>query len=519
MHKPTKFGKYLLLERIAVGGMAEVFVAKAFGVEGFERLLAIKRMLPMLGEDPQFIAMFVDEARLAVQLAHPNIVQVLELGKHEHHLYIAMEYIAGRDLRQIVERLRKRGHPMPVAQACLIVAGVCEALEYAHRKTDALGRPLGIVHRDVSPQNVLVSYEGQVKLIDFGIAKAESRAQRTQTGVLKGKFSYMSPEQVKGHDVDGRTDLFAAGVLLWELICGEKLFAGDSDFAVLEKVRGAAVPSPRSLAPHCPEALERVIFKALASDPSRRHQTASELQDDLMSFTRAGDSVYGSRQLAGWLRNEFADDWENEQARQRAWGAVQRTFGQPANAVIPPDADTLVMPPAVPVAAAAPQPPPAVEPFEERGEPHSAKRDGQQARRRQSQRGINRHRGLWYLLAGAAVAAIAGLVFIFAPQESALRERPRGRLVIAPSPAVPVDLVVDGKAAGQLPPFVRTLSPGKHRVELRAEGYKPFIADVRVPSGRTPLKLEAQLVSEESAHGEGVVLSQPSPAPAQEKQP
>jgi serine/threonine protein kinase len=255
VRQPVKFGKYLLLERIAVGGMAEVFVAKAFGVEGFERLLAIKKILPTMGEDAEFISMFVDEARIAVQLSHANIVQVLELGKHDESLYIAMEYISGRDLRQLLERFRKLQQPMPIAQACLTVAEVCEALDYAHRKKDARGHALGIVHRDVSPQNVLISFDGEVKLIDFGIAKAESRLQKTQAGILKGKFSYMSPEQVMGLPVDGRSDIFAAGILLWELVCGEKLFTGDSDFAVLEKVRNGIVPAPRSVTRTLPEAL------------------------------------------------------------------------------------------------------------------------------------------------------------------------------------------------------------------------------------------------------------------------
>src|SRR5690348_8887591 len=277
MRHPTKFGKYLLRERIAVGGMAEVFVAKAFGVEGFERLLAIKKILPTMGEDSEFIHMFVDEARIAVQLAHANIVQVLELGKHDENLYIAMEYISGRDLRQLIDRFRKRQQALPIPQACLIVAEVCEALDYAHRKRDAQGRPLGIVHRDVSPQNVLVGFEGGVKLIDFGIAKAESRLSQTQSGILKGKFSYMSPEQVKEHPLDGRSDVFACGILLWEMVSGEKLFTGDSDVAVLEKVRKASVPPPRN----CPPELAKVVLKALAADPAQRHPTASVLHDDL----------------------------------------------------------------------------------------------------------------------------------------------------------------------------------------------------------------------------------------------
>src|SRR5438105_11988709 len=195
-----------------------------------------------------------------------------------------MEYISGRDLRQLMERFRKRQQPMPLPQACLIVAEVCEALDHAHRKRDAQGRALGIVHRDVSPQNVLVSFDGEVKLIDFGIAKAESRLQNTQAGILKGKFSYMSPEQVQGLPVDGRSDIFACGILLWELVCGEKLFTGESDYAVLDKVRMGLVPPPRSRNPLVPPGLEKVILKALATDPGRRYQTASELHDELVRF-------------------------------------------------------------------------------------------------------------------------------------------------------------------------------------------------------------------------------------------
>ncbi len=351
MHQPLQFGKYLLLERVAVGGMAEVFVAKAFGVEGFERLLAIKKILPTMGEDSDFNTMFVDEARIAVQLAHANIVQVLELGKVDENLFIAMEYISGRDVRQLLERFRKRGQPMPLPQACTIVAKVCEALDYAHRKRDARGVPLGIVHRDVSPQNVLVSFEGDVKLIDFGIAKAESRLQRTQAGILKGKFSYMSPEQVRGQAIDHRSDVFAVGVLLWELLCGQKLFTGDSDFAVLEKVRTGTIPLPRTVNPQIPEALERVMMKALATEVRDRYQWASELHDALVRFTLIGDVVYGSRQLADWMRDEFRVEFEKEQKRLRGWlgitdAEVEVTPSDPLrHRQLPPLAQEAALPP------------------------------------------------------------------------------------------------------------------------------------------------------------------------------
>src|SRR3954464_13051858 len=188
MKKPIVFGKYLLLERLNVGGMAEVFVAKAFGVEGFERILAIKKILPTMAEDEEFITMFIDEARISAQLNHANVVHIHELGKFEDAYYIAMEYVQGVDLRAIAELYRRERQAMPVPQACFIVSKICEGLDYAHRKKDGRGQPLNIVHRDVSPQNVLISYEGEVKIIDFGIAKAANRSQETQVGILKGKF-------------------------------------------------------------------------------------------------------------------------------------------------------------------------------------------------------------------------------------------------------------------------------------------------------------------------------------------
>lgn len=506
MRKPIKFGKYLLLERIAVGGMAEVFVAKAFGAEGFERLLAIKKILPTMGEDAEFNSMFVDEARIAAQLSHANIVQVLELGKHDDSLYIAMEYVSGRDLRQVIDRFRRLKAAIAVPQACLITAGVCEALDFAHRKRDAKGRPLGIVHRDVSPQNVLVSFEGEVKLIDFGIAMAESRLQKTQAGILKGKFSYMSPEQVKGLPVDGRSDIFAAGILLWELICGEKLFTGESDFAILEKVRSGIVPAPRSLSRACPAELEKVILKALAADPDERYQTASALHDDLMRFAAAGGTVYGPRQLARWLRDEFAADWENEQARLRGWLEVPDDLS-----VTPLDP----FPVPVPLQATAPDPPgPLPSPPTPFAFDLSQERTGARRRLRSSPLVRPEREGApaagpvfrWALATGVLLL-LAVVLFFWAVGPD--RKLGQGKVAITVAPSVPAALFIDGKAAGTLPPFVRALAAGNHRLEVRADGYKPFATQVQVPSGGRPVGIEAQLVAEGPMQVEGMVLTQP----------
>ncbi|NPC71432.1 serine/threonine-protein kinase [Corallococcus exiguus] len=324
MKKPTFFGKYLLLERVNVGGMAEVFIAKAFGVEGFERILAIKKILPTMAEDDEFITMFIDEARISVQLNHANIVHIHELGKHEDAYFIAMEYVAGRDVRTLLERYRRRKEIMPTAQAVFIVSKMCEGLDYAHRKKDARGQDLHIIHRDVSPQNILVSYEGEVKIIDFGIAKAANRSQKTQAGILKGKFGYMSPEQVRGMPIDRRSDIFAVGVLLYEMLTGEKLFVGESDFSTLEKVRNADIPLPREFNPNISAGLEKVVLKALAREPEDRYQWASDLQEDLMRFLLAGDAIYSSKHLSGFMKEAFAEDMLREAEKMERYASVER---------------------------------------------------------------------------------------------------------------------------------------------------------------------------------------------------
>ncbi|MBK7859533.1 MAG: protein kinase [Archangiaceae bacterium] len=324
MRKPTIFGKYLLLERVNVGGMAEVFIAKAFGVEGFERILAIKKILPTMAEDEEFITMFIDEARISVQLNHANIVHIHELGKHDDAYFIAMEYVSGRDLRTILERYRRRKEIMPTAQAVYVASKICEGLDYAHRKKDARGQELSIIHRDVSPQNILCSYEGEVKIIDFGIAKAANRSQKTQAGILKGKFGYMSPEQVRGLPIDRRSDVFAVGVILYEMLTGEKLFVGESDFSTLEKVRNAEVASPRQFNPNIPAGLEKVVLKALTREAEDRYQWASDLQEDLMRFLLAGDAIYSAKHLSQFMKEAFAEDLMRETEKMERFANIDR---------------------------------------------------------------------------------------------------------------------------------------------------------------------------------------------------
>lgn len=314
MRQPISFGKYLLLERINVGGMAEIFLARSRGVHGFKRILAIKKILPTMAEDDEFIAMFVDEARIAAELSHAGIVQIFELGKFEDDYYIAMEFVHGKDMRYIQERMARERRPVSVALACWIILRICEALDYAHTKKDPSGRPLGIIHRDVSPQNVIISFEGEVKICDFGIAKAANRSQKTQAGVLKGKFGYMSPEQVRGLPLDGRSDIFTVGTLFYEMVTLERLFVGESDFSTLEKVRNADVVPPSSYNREVPEELEEIILKALAKEVEDRFQNTAEFGDAVQAFM-LNNSMSSAREVSAFMKDKFAVELEAELRR------------------------------------------------------------------------------------------------------------------------------------------------------------------------------------------------------------
>jgi serine/threonine protein kinase len=327
MRQPVQFGKYVLLDRISVGGMAEVFKAKSFGVEGFEKVIAIKRILPSMGEDEDFISMFIDEAKIAGQLAHANIGQIHELGEVDGAHFIAMEYIQGRDLLQLQKRYRKLKKKLPVPTACFIVMKVCEGLNYAHKKRDVLGANLEIVHRDCSPQNVVVSYEGEVKLIDFGIARAASRSSRTQAGVLKGKFAYMSPEQVRGLPLDRRSDIFSMGTILFECLTGERLFNAESDFSTLERVRNAEFDRKAMKAAGVPPEVEAIVFKALERSTEDRYQWCSEMRADLSTYLQGIDTAYTSRSLGNDVRTVFAKELQRDRELMDSYAKITRDDG------------------------------------------------------------------------------------------------------------------------------------------------------------------------------------------------
>jgi|CXWL01.1.fsa_nt_gi serine/threonine-protein kinase len=311
----TRFGKYTLIDRIAVGGMAEIFLARQAGLEGFEKTIVIKRIRPHLSKQASFVKMFLNEAKLAAQLNHPNIVQIYDLGKIGESYFIAMEYIFGRDMRRIIPKADTLGIPFPMVYALKIASSVCEGLYYAHQKVDLYGNALNIVHRDVTPENIFVSFDGTVKVLDFGIAKAANQIEQTRAGEIKGKLSYMSPEQCMGKPLDCRSDLFSLGVVLYEWLTGFKLFTGDSEVAILKSITEGKIYAPSYFKADIPEAVEAILMKALEKDREKRYQTAWDMQYDLDQFLSQYEFTPSNIHLSNFLKQLFNDELEEEKAR------------------------------------------------------------------------------------------------------------------------------------------------------------------------------------------------------------
>jgi len=293
-----QFGDFDLLEKVAVGGMAELFKARRRGPQDAGQVVAIKRILPHFSDNPDFVRMFIEEAKLAAQLEHPNIVRVFELGKAGGSYYIAMEFVDGRDLRALLRRLREFSLPMPEVLAATVALKVAGALDHAHRKRSTDSRELMLVHRDISPQNILVSYGGAVKLVDFGIAKAATRIGQTHAGALKGKLMYMSPEQALGLPLDSRSDLYSLGLVLAELLSGQRCFQADSDLGVLEKVRLGKVLDVRSANPAVSHEMGALLARVLAREVDQRYPSARLLERDLMALLGRRGAVPDEADLA-----------------------------------------------------------------------------------------------------------------------------------------------------------------------------------------------------------------------------
>jgi serine/threonine-protein kinase len=307
--------RYTITERLDAGGMAEVFRGVAESMEGFKKAVAIKRVLPNLTKNQKFVSMFLDEARLSLFLQHANIVQVFDISKTPDNAYfLVMEYVDGCNLKTLIERQKQRGKRMEIAHTIYLMIECCKALNYAHvLEHPETGEPLGIVHRDISPPNILLSKNGEVKLVDFGLAKANSQIESTDPGVVKGKFSYLSPEAASGLDVDHRADVFAVGIILWEMFTGRRLFYGDTDYQTVEQVRQARVPSIQALNPEIEPELEQVVRKALARDPEDRYMHAADLGDALAQYLFSRRMKVTARDIAQLVR-----DAQLEQMRKRS---------------------------------------------------------------------------------------------------------------------------------------------------------------------------------------------------------
>lgn len=380
--QPVHFGKYILLDRIGMGGMAEIFRARQYGAAGFQKQLCIKKILMHLAENDEFVRMFIDEAKIAVSLQHANVVQIFDLGAVRTEYFIAMEYVFGKDLLNLLIRCTHLRIRIPQKLAVFMMCETLKGLEAAHNAVDSRGEPLNIIHRDVSPSNVLINYDGEVKIGDFGVAKATRREAATKTGTMKGKLGYMSPEQVTGQEIDARADLFSAAIILYETLAMNRLFHGKTELETLMMVRDCDISDAMSKLPaDVPEALRRIVQKGLSRAREDRFQTATEFLDALLDFLFNEKMRVTNQDMGRFMKSVFAREIEEELARQeeidRAVEAlgpgltaepsgtpVQRPRGTPNPPAVAPHRTPSPPPAAAPTTSAPPRvAPPAVDPI------------------------------------------------------------------------------------------------------------------------------------------------------------
>jgi TonB family protein len=488
-----RFGQYTLLERIATGGMAEVWKARMRGVEGFQKTVAIKRILPHMTDNAEFVGMFIDEAKLAAQLSHPNIVHIYDLGKLGRDYYIAMEYVDGKDLRSLLNSARRKGLQLPLGLGLLIASRVASALDYAHRKRDFEDREIGLVHRDVSPQNVLLTGEGDVKLCDFGIAKAVSKAGQTQMGALKGKLQYMSPEQAWGRPVDARSDLFSLGAVLFEMVTGERLFNGESEISVLESVRQGLTRTPRQVDPTIPREVDEIVARALAIEPKDRFQSAGEMKQRLEAALAAISPSTGPTDLALFIQRILEPD------------PVERYDPAELSPSAAPPSSWPSGPAAPPAGVAAPSFPfdPGPEPPVEAVAPLGVVA---------VEEGGRKSRTLLYAaIAALIVIAILTFIFLNRRKSAAAPPPPTGTATTAPA-APPTQPATGAPAAGA------ALVPGQVPAPKTPAGTPDIKAmmdqQLAAKEAEMRLKKEQQLKDLEKQVAAAKAAGQPAPAPA-----
>lgn len=342
--KFERFGNYILLEKLASGGMAEIYLSKKLAAEGVQKFVAVKRILAQHSSSEDFIRMFKDEARIAVNLSHANVVSIYDFGVENNQLYLVMDYLEGKNLRQILNRLKQMNKRFSISHIAYVTKLIAAGLDHAHRLIDATtGQPLNIIHRDMSPQNVMVSFEGEVKIIDFGIAKSTTQEESTRVGTLKGKFGYMSPEQVDGMEVDARTDIFALGIMVWEMLSEQRLFLTNNEMTTLRKIRDCKIPSLREIDPNIPVELEKIVNKGLARNKTQRYQTAAEMQKDLQSFLNRYNPDFSSQDFSEFIKEMYSEEIVEARKRQVAYSKVEVPLDPFANRTNKLDAFTQSM--------------------------------------------------------------------------------------------------------------------------------------------------------------------------------
>jgi tetratricopeptide (TPR) repeat protein len=415
--QPVRFGKYILLERLATGGMAQLYRAKIIGIQGFEKLIAIKMILPHLAKEKELVASFIDEAKLAALLNHGNIVQIYDFGSMEDSYFISMEFLFGKDLRAIAAKAKERDLPLSLEHTLYIISRACSGLDYAHKLKDFQGKPLNIIHRDISPQNIFVTYEGDVKLLDFGIAKAASQSTITQYGMIKGKVAYMSPEQAAGKFIDQRSDIFSAGILLYEMVTGGRMFTGDSTMQILAKVREAEFDSPDSVAPGLHPKVYKILNRALAREREERYQSSGEVLGDLEECMAELSLRPTAGGLAQYMKALFQDEIAAEDQVIREVSGITRVEEPEPNKPEP-----------VRPEPARPEPDkPIVQPVAE------SKTEAPVVTPEKAEKKVDKK--LWPLYAGiAAIVVILGVVLGLWQREGSVPAQEKGKAVVsAPS--------------------------------------------------------------------------------------
>lgn len=500
-----QYGPYQLLARLATGGMAHVFLARRTGEDDPSRLVVVKRILPHLAENQEFVSMFLQEARVAARLDHPAIAHVLDLGHVDGSYFMAMEYVAGDDFRRVTRHADAEGRTLPVALACRMVIGACEGLDFAHSRIDERGRALNIVHRDVSPQNLLVTFDGLVKVIDFGIAKAADSAHHTRTGVLKGKYAYMSPEQAEGLALDRRSDVFALGIVLYELITRTRLFKRHNDLATLKAVTECQVPRPTQFNPSIDPELEGIVLRALARDREQRTPTAGQLAQELEAYLSAHGLPGSTAHLRQFMREIYAE----RLAAEKAMGHPSVVDAAP---VQPPDSPPVPVPArrSSPAPARAGSPPPVPPPFSRRKRPavelapmpihvnrlvapplSPVVASGEISDLSMVSRRARSKKGL--LVAGTLLfLALAGVgsALLLSPQTLGRTGR-LATLELASDPSGAA-VFIDGRATGRITPAEVGLEPGqRHELRLELDGYAPVT--LSLPAFTTSLAQEVKL--------------------------